>query len=135
MIAPAQMTPYGTGWDNMDTHNPTGTFPELLISNTPGAPQTIAFSGPILAMFYVLGPDAGAFDYQIDGGAWQTLDPFDSFAKGYARSRCPLAGGRPGGHEPHADAEDWAEHSPDSKGTWTQNRYALRPTRRTEFSV
>ena len=41
-------------------------------------------------MFYELGPDTGAFDYKIDGGAWQTLDPFDKYAKHYARAHYRL---------------------------------------------
>ena len=124
MISPAQMAPYGAGWTT-DTHNPTGSFPELLVSDTPGATQTVAFSGPILAMFYVLGPDTGAFDYQIDGAAWQTLDPFDSFAKGYARSHYRLlADGLP--NTAHTVTfKVRAEHNADSKGTWTRIGYLL----------
>lgn len=124
MIAPAQMAPYGAGWAT-DTRNPTGSFPDLLVSNTPGATQTVAFAGPILALFYVLGPDTGAFDYQIDGGAWQTLDPFDSFAKGYARSHYRLlADGLP--DTAHMlTLKIRAEHNPDSKGTWTRIGYLL----------
>ena len=124
MISPAQMAPYGAGWAT-DTHNPTGSFPEMLVSETPGAAQTVAFSGPILAMFYVLGPDTGAFDYQIDGGAWQTLDPFDSFAKGYARSHYRLlADGLP--NTAHTVTfKVRAEHNTDSKGNWTRIGYLL----------
>jgi lysophospholipase L1-like esterase len=124
MISPAQMVPLGAGWAT-DTHNLTGGFREMLVSDTPGATQTVAFSGPILAMFYVLGPDTGAFDYQIDGGAWQTLDPFDSFAKGYFRSHYRLlADGL--ADTPHTlTLKVRAEHNPDSKGTWTRIGYLL----------
>lgn len=124
MIAPAQMVPYGAGWTT-DTHNPTGSFPELLVSDTPDATQTVAFAGPILAIFYVLGPDTGAFDYRSDGGEWKTLDPFDSFAKGYARSHYRLlADGL--ADTPHTlTLRVRAEHNPDSKGTWTRIGYLL----------
>ena len=124
MISPAQMAPYGAGWAT-GTHDPSGSFPEILASNTPGAAQTVAFAGPILAMFYVLGPDTGAFDYQIDGGAWQTLDPFDSFAKGYFRSHYRLlADGLP--DTAHiVTFKVRAVHHPDSKGTWTRLGFLL----------
>ena len=124
MISPAQMRPLGAGW-GIDTHNPTGSFPELLASDTPGATQTVAFSGPILAMFYVLGPDTGAFDYQIDGGAWTKMDPFDVFAKGYARSHYRLlADGLTNG--PHAlTLRVRADHNPDSKGNYTRIGFLL----------
>ncbi len=124
MIAPAQMAPYGAGWTT-DTRNPTGSFPELLLSDTPGAAQTVAFAGPILALFYVLGPDMGAFDYQIDGGAWQILDPFDSFAKGYARSNYLLLADGLADTDHTLTLKIRAEHNPDSKGTWTRIGYLL----------
>lgn len=128
MISPDQMGPLGAGW-TIDTHNPTGSFPKLLSSNTPGATQTVPFSGPILAMFYVLGPDTGAFDYQIDGGAWTKLDPFDVFAKGYARSHYRshyrlLADGLANG--PHTlILRVRADHNPDSKGAYTRLGFLL----------
>lgn len=124
MISPAQMTPYGGGWAT-DTHNPTGSFPELLVSDTPGATQTVPFAGPILAMFYVLGPDTGAFDYQIDGSPWQTLDPFDSFAKGYARSHYRLLADGLADTAHTVTFRVRAEHNPDSKGTWTRIGFLL----------
>ena len=89
MIGPGEMGPPGSGWA-VDSHSPVGDFPALLASQTPGATQPVAFSGPILAMFYVLGPDTGAFDYQIDGGDWKVLDPFELFAKGYFRAHYRL---------------------------------------------
>jgi lysophospholipase L1-like esterase len=124
MTAPGAMEPYGDGW-SIDRHNPTGSFPELLVSETPGATQTGAFSGPILAMFYVLGPDTGAFDYQIDGGDWQTLDPFDVFAKGYARSHYRLLADGLTNTAHTVTFKIRAAHNTDSKGTWTRIGYLL----------
>ena len=124
MTGPDAMGPLGAGWA-MDTSNPTGSFPELLASDTAGATQTVAFSGPTLAMFYVLGPDTGAFDYKIDAGKWQTLDPFDPWAKGGNRSHYRLlADSLPDGDHV-LTLKVRAEHNPDSKGTWTRIGFLL----------
>ncbi|MBV9849384.1 MAG: SGNH/GDSL hydrolase family protein [Armatimonadetes bacterium] len=123
MIGADTITP-APGWAVTDRDS-TGRFPHLLASDTPGATQTVGFSGPILAMFYVLGPDTGAFDYKIDDGPWQTLDPFDVFAKGYARAHYRLlADGLP--DTPHTlTLKIRADHNPDSKGTYTRIGYLL----------
>lgn len=124
MIDPSEMGALGAGWTD-DTSNPTGDFPHLLASQTPGAEQNVAFAGPILAMFYVLGPDTGAFDFKVDGGRWQKMDPFDVFAKGYARSHYRLlADGLANG--PHTVTfRVRPEHNADSKGDWTRIGYLL----------
>lgn len=124
MIGPADMGTLGAGWA-IDTSNPTHDFPQLLASQTPGAEQTVAFAGPILAMFYVLGPDTGAFDYKLDDGEWQKMDPFDSFAKGYSRSHYRLlADGLTNG--PHTiTLKIRSEHNADSKGDWTRIGFLL----------
>ena len=124
MIGPADVGTLSAGWA-LDTSNPTHDFPQLLASQTPGAEQTVAFAGPILAMFYVLGPDTGAFDFRIDDRAWQTMDPFDVFAKGYARSHYRLlADGLTNG--PHrVTFKIRPTHNPDSKGDWTRIGFLL----------
>lgn len=129
MIGPLDIGTPGTGW-TVDTSHRFGDFPRLLVSETPGAEQTVPFSGPILAMFYVLGPDTGAFDYKIDAGEWQKMDPFDVFAKGYHRSHYRLlADGLTDG--PHTVTfKIRPDHNPDSKGNWTRLGYLLiNPTR------
>ena len=123
MIDAEAITP-APGWSITDKDT-TGRFPHLLGSDTPGTTQTVAFSGPILAMFYVLGPDTGAFDYQIDGGPWRTMDPFDVFAKSYARAHYRLlADGLP--DTPHTLTLKIRDtHNADSKGTFTRIGYLL----------
>lgn len=112
------------GWA-VSADDPSGRFGKVFAASTPGAEFSAAFSGPILAMFYVLGPDTGAFDYRIDDGGWKTLDPFDSFAKGYARAHYRLLedGLTNGPHTVRFKVR--AEHNPDSKGTVTRLGYLL----------
>jgi len=73
----------------------------------------------------VLGPDTGAFDYQIDGGEWKILDPFDSFAKGYARSHYRLLADGLADTAHTITFKVRAEHNADSKGIWTRIGYLL----------
>lgn len=124
MVGPAEMGALGAGWA-IDTGNPTHDFPQLLASQTPGAEQTVLFAGPILAMFYVLGPDTGAFDYQIDSGQWQKMDPFDSFAKEYARSHYRLLADNLANGPHHITFRVRPEHNADSKGDWTRIGFLL----------
>lgn len=122
LIGPDAMGPLGTGW-RIETRDPTGSFPKLLVADTPGAEQTVRFRGPILAMFYVLGPDTGSFEYRVDDGAWKTLDPFDQWAKQWPRAHYRLlADGLSDG--PHTVTfRIRAEHHADSKGTVTRIGY------------
>lgn len=115
----------GAGW-RVETTGPIAGFPSVLAAETPGSEQVFRHvGGTTIGLFYVLGPDTGAFDYQIDAGEWKTADPFDVFAKGgYRQSYRILADGL-------SDAEHTikfrirAEHHPDSKGTSTRIGYLL----------
>lgn len=73
----------------------------------------------------MLGPDTGAFDYKMDSGAWQALDPFDSFAKGYARSHYRLLSDGLTDTDHTLTLRVRPEHNADSKGNWTRIGYLL----------
>jgi lysophospholipase L1-like esterase len=122
MLGPEEMGAIGPGW-RVETSDPTGSFPKLLVADTPGAEQSIRFAGPILAMFYVLGPDTGRFDFRVDGGDWQTVDPFDQWAKEWPRAHYRLlADGLADG--PHVVTfRIRADRNPQSKGTVTRIGY------------
>jgi hypothetical protein len=124
MIGPDQVQPIADGW-KLDTHPPVGDFQAVLESDTPGSEQTFSFAGPILAMFYVLGPDTGAFDYRIDDGDWKTMDPFDVFAKGYYRAHYRLLADGLANRPHNVTFRIRAEHNPDSKGTFVRLGYLL----------
>ncbi len=122
MLAPEGMGTLADGW-RIETKDPTGSFPKLLVADKPGAEQTVKFAGSILAMFYVLGPDTGSFDYRIDGGDWKVLDPFDQWAKEWPRAHYRLLadGLSTGAHE--VTFRIRAQHHADSKGTITRIGY------------
>ena len=124
MLGAEEMLPVGADW-RVESKSPVGDFKNLLVADKPGAEMTVFFSGPILAMFYVLGPDTGAFDYRIDEGSWQTLDPFDVFAKGYPRAHYRLLADGLANTSHNVTFRVRAEHNADSKGTWTRIGYLL----------
>lgn len=119
MLDPSTVGTPGEGW-SVVTSGPVQLFPKQLCADRPGAETTASFRGPVLGMFDVLGPDTGAFDYRIDSGAWQRMDPFDVFAKMYQRRHFRLlADGLADG--PHTITfRIAAEHNQDSKGTATR---------------
>lgn len=124
MIGPLEMGAPGKGWV-VATDDPTHSFPKLLVSQTPGSEQTISFSGPMLAMFYVLGPDTGSFEYKIDQRPSQTLDPFDVFAKDYHRAHYRMLADDLGKGAHTVTFRIRSEHNADSKGGITRLGYLL----------
>lgn len=124
MLDPDSMLPVAAGW-KVENKTNNRDFPKLLVSDTPGSEATLWFAGPILAMFYVLGPDTGAFDYRIDDGAWQKLDPFDVFAKGYARSHYRLLADNLKNERHNVTFRIRADHNSDSKGNVTRIGFLL----------
>ena len=124
MIGAPDITPLGAGW-RLETKSPVGRFPSVLASRDPGSEQAAHFAGSTLALFYALGPDTGAFDYRIDEGPWQVLDPFDTYAKQYYRASYRiLADGLP--KTAHTlTIRIRAQHNADSKGDTTRIAYVL----------
>ena len=72
----------------------------LAVSTTPGAELEIKFTGTAAGLFVLAGPDAGAVDYSVDGGPWQTKDLYHRFSKGlhYPRTVVLESGLKPGAH-------------------------------------
>ena len=124
MLDPASLLPVAPGWKVEEKTN-NRDFPKLLVSDTPGSEATVWFMGPMLGLFYVLGPDTGALDYRIDDGNWQKLDPFDVFAKGYARSSYRLIADNLKNERHNVTFRIRADHNPDSKGNWTRIGFLL----------
>ena len=124
MLDPTSLLPVATGWRVEEKTN-NRDFPKLLVSDTPGSEVTLWFSGPTLGAFYVLGPDTGAFDYRIDDGNWQKCDPFDVFAKGYARSSYRLLADNLKNERHNVTLRIRADHNPDSKGNMTRIGFLL----------
>ncbi len=114
----------GAGWSREDKAW-VGRFDHVAVATTPGATLDIDFTGTVFGIFYVLGPDSGAFEYSIDAGDWKKCDPFDQWAKDYyrAHSRMLETGLKPGAH--HLQLRPLADHSPDSKGAATRLAYLL----------
>ncbi len=52
----------------------------MLVAAEPGAELTFAFSGIGVGVFVAAGPDAGAIEYQIDGGEVKTIDLFTQWS-------------------------------------------------------
>lgn len=88
MVIPTAITP-AAGWKIDPKWKPSkgGTRPGFvnvpaLISETPGAEQTIKFNGKAIGIFVAAGYDAGILEYRIDNGDWQTRDLFTPWSRG-----------------------------------------------------
>jgi lysophospholipase L1-like esterase len=79
MIGIDGVSPLGAGW-SITTSDPTKHFQSILISSTPGSQQTISFTGSTIGLYWIAGPDAGEFDYQIDAGASKTVSTSDRYS-------------------------------------------------------
>lgn len=112
------------GWRREDKKW-VGQFDHIAVADAPGATLALDFTGTVLGIFYVLGPDTGAFEYRVDGGAWKKCDPFDQWAKDYyrAHSRTLEDALAPGKHR--LEVRTLAEHHADSKGSVTRLGYLL----------
>lgn len=123
MITPQEIGS-GNGW-SVETKDPCGAFPAILVAGVPGSQLSVPFSGTILALFDVLGPDTGGVDYRIDEGEWKVLSPFDQWAKDYYRAHYTLvADGLPDGKHT-LTMRVRAEKHADSKGTVVRIGYLL----------
>lgn len=54
----------------------------LTVSTVPGSELNVSFSGTAIGLFVLAGPDAGAVEFSIDDGPWQTVDLYHRFSKG-----------------------------------------------------
>lgn len=117
-------TKSSSGW-RRENKKWAGQFDHIAVADTPGATLALEFTGTVLGIFYVLGPDSGAFEYRVDGGAWKKCDPFDQWARGgyRAHSRLLETDLKPGRHR--LELRTLAEHHPDSRGTTTRLGYLL----------
>jgi lysophospholipase L1-like esterase len=80
MSPPSALTSIGRGWI-ADAAQPDRGWPPLITAKEPTAePLEFKFTGDIIGICFVLGPDTGNLDYRVDNGDWQALRPFDVFA-------------------------------------------------------
>ncbi|MCO8120708.1 SGNH/GDSL hydrolase family protein [Stieleria sp. TO1_6] len=85
-----QAVQLGSGWSRVEpdwsnipgSKRPRYTGRPLTVSETPGSELEVQFSGTAFGLFVVAGPDAGAVEFSMDGGDWQTVDLYHRYSKG-----------------------------------------------------
>jgi lysophospholipase L1-like esterase len=85
------------GWV-AESESLAGRFPNRLASDTPGASVQLDFTGSTVGVYWLVSPDAGAAEWSIDEGPWQTTSAWDPYAQRFTRAHyrflaADLAGG------------------------------------------
>ena len=72
----------------------------MLCATEPGAECTLAFTGTAVGAYVLAGPDAGALEASVDGGAFQNVNLYHRFSKGlhYPRTVMLATDLKPGDH-------------------------------------
>jgi hypothetical protein len=115
------------GWQWIDLEYKGGweCFNGLLMAEKPGTTLSLTFNGPLIGLYYQLGPETGNLHYQIDDGSEQLLEPFDKYAVDCTRPQYRILSDELE-DAPHtlklrvADTKD--EHA---KGTWARLAYLM----------
>ena len=79
-IEPAKGWVFDSNWEPQDDTGTRNNYTQvpMLISEIPGAVQTIKFKGKAVGIAVAAGLDAGIIEYRIDSGEWQKAKPFHS---------------------------------------------------------
>lgn len=86
-MIPAENAQLKGSW-KLNVKSPSGYFPSVIESETPGDEIVLNFTGSCIGYFDVRGPDSGTITYSIDDNDWITLENFDQWAKNFSRSHC-----------------------------------------------
>ncbi len=73
------------GW-RAESESLAGRFPSRLASETPGASVRLDFMGSTVGVYWLVSPDAGAAEWSIDEGPWQTTPAWDAYAQRFSRA-------------------------------------------------
>lgn len=95
-----------------------GRYPHMLCCDTPGATLTFDFTGPIIGLYWLMGPDSGDIEWSIDSGKPHRATSWDIFALHYSRANYVILDDNlsPGKHRLHVKV--LSEKNEQSKGNW-----------------
>lgn len=102
MISPDQCTLNGN-WKKIDTNHPLYKMnkercPDLIYTSDPNASITINFSGRIVGVYDILGPNSCGFTAQIDGKENMNIRRFDVYCHYYRNNYTLLPAIKEGAH-------------------------------------
>ncbi len=73
------------GWQKEDI-SLAGRFPHRLFGDQPGSELLIPFHGTGIGLYWLIAPDSGIIEYQIDNGPTETLSSWDKHALKFTRA-------------------------------------------------
>lgn len=73
------------GWTKEEV-SLAGRFPHRLSSDKPGTELVIPFHGTGIGLYWLIAPDSGIIEYQIDNGPTETLSSWDKHALKFTRA-------------------------------------------------
>ena len=124
-MIPAENVQLKGNW-KLNVKSPSGYFPSVIESETPGDEIVLHFTGSCIGYFDVRGPDSGTITYSIDNSDWTTLENFDRWAKNFSRSHCVKLAEGLAQSKRHALYIKIADSQPDgSKGKFFRPGYFL----------
>jgi len=105
------------GWIK-ETESLVGRYPHRLCSNTPGETLTYDFTGSVIGLYWLMGPDSGDIEWSIDSGEMHRASSWDIYALHYSRANYLILADNltQGKHQLHIKV--LSEKNNQSKGTW-----------------
>lgn len=99
-LVDAWSLPESPGWTR-EAQSLSGRYPHRLSATAPGSELTLRFNGDAVGLYWLIAPDSGDIEWQIDGGPWKRRSSWDKYALRFTRANYTVLDSHltPGPHE------------------------------------